>query len=71
MLGSANDCCLRKGITPAPNSEPIMTIAVTGIATAQKTHCPLFMSRTSFTFIPKMLETVDIGRNMMVTIVKT
>lgn len=57
--------------TPAPKSATTATTAVTGITTAQKIHWPCSKLRISCVFIPKMLETVEIGRKIMVTMVKT
>lgn len=48
-----------------------MTVMVTGIAVAQKTHCCLFMSRMSAVFMPKSEETKDRGRKITVTVVNT
>lgn len=58
-------------MAPAPTREAITVTIVTGIAVAQNSHCVLSISLTSAVFIPNMLDTVDIGRNMMVTMVKT
>jgi hypothetical protein len=50
--------------------ETPMTINVSGMATAQYTHCDLFKARMSVVFIPKMPVTKERGRNMTVTMVK-
>ena len=62
---------LRKDSTPAPNNDAIRTTPVTGIANAQKIHCPFWLFRISLVFIPKILEIVERGRKIIVTIVKT
>jgi hypothetical protein len=59
------------GTMPAPNRLATTTAIVTGIAVAQKIHCPSSSSRISLTFIPKMLDMVLIGKKIMVTMVKT
>lgn len=58
-------------MAPAPIREAATVRIVTGIAVAQNSHCDFSISLTSAVFMPKMLDTVDIGRNMMVTMVKT
>jgi hypothetical protein len=56
---------------PAANDETTTTRAVSGIAAAQNTHCGASMVRMSRVFIPKMLATVEMGRKITVTMVKT
>lgn len=58
-------------MAPAPTREATTVTTVTGIAVAQNSHCVFSIPLTSAVFMPKMLDTVEIGRKMMVTMVKT